>query len=230
MPSEIARTLHVDIETVKTWCYVFSEYLSQGANPPKGISRVFTLDDLRIFAYISTLWEDDPDIPNIKMGLNGGNHHEEVFDDLIAQATPIFKDISGMRDGENSGMIFIPCSEYADMYQLACSYKLAGDMLIENAHTNNQSSELIAPILYCYRHSLELYLKATKSDRKGGHSIDVLLRAFKRMMSDKFSASTPDWFDNALKVFHDFDPMGTSFRYGSVEYQEIYIELNHLKK
>jgi endo-1,4-beta-D-glucanase Y len=49
-------------DTTKKWAYIFSDYLSAGANPEKGTPRQFTIDDVRVFAYILMYWEDDPDM------------------------------------------------------------------------------------------------------------------------------------------------------------------------
>lgn len=229
-PSEIARILHVEIEIVKKWSFVFADYLSKEANPPKGIPRKFTTQDLRVFAYVMTEWEDDPDIACIEIGLNSNQHYEDVFDEVVKQALPIFMDTSVIEDGENIGMIFTPASEFGDTYELARSYKLAGDTLVDTALKEDMQQELICPILYNYRHAVELSLKATKNNRKGGHDLTVLLLEFKAMMKTEFNTEPPDWFDNVIKVLIDFDDRaGTLFRYGSSKYYEVYIDLYHLK-
>lgn len=229
-PSEIARILHVEIEIVKKWSFVFADYLSKEANPPKGIPRKFTTQDLRVFAYVMTEWEDDPDIACIEIGLNSNQHYEDVFDEVVKQALPIFMDTSVIEDGENIGMIFTPPSEFGDTYELARSYKLAGDTLVDTALKDDMQQELICPILHNYRHAIELFLKATKKNRKGGHDLIVLMLELKALMKTEFNTEPPDWFDNVIKVFNDFDDRaGTLFRYGSSKYYEVYINLYHLK-
>jgi len=69
--SEAARSLEVDRDIIKKWAYLFRDYLEPPANPRKGIPRQFSVEDLRIFAYISMFWEDDPDIESIKGILRG---------------------------------------------------------------------------------------------------------------------------------------------------------------
>lgn len=231
-PADIARILQVEVDVVKTWSLVFAEYLSRDANPGKGIPRRFSSDDLRVFAYVMTQWEADPDIVCIKIGLNRNNHYEEIFDQLIAEATPIFMDTSMIRDGENIGMIFSPLSKLADTFSLACSFKQAGDALVEVALRDERENDLICPILYNYRHSVELFLKATKHNRKGGHDLTVLLQEFRELMKSEFKSEPPEWFDGIIHVFNEFDPEGTSFRYGasSNKYYEVYIELGHLRR
>jgi hypothetical protein len=85
--SEVAQILKVDRELIKIWSYTFSEYLGKEANPAKGVPRRFTLEDIRILAYVSLDWEDSSDIEAIKIGLNSGGHFEDVFDELIQETT-----------------------------------------------------------------------------------------------------------------------------------------------
>lgn len=45
-PAEAARKLGVNTELIKKWAYIFKEYLGESANPAKGISRYFSIDDI----------------------------------------------------------------------------------------------------------------------------------------------------------------------------------------
>jgi hypothetical protein len=44
--SDVAKLLNVERKLIKDWAYHFSDYLNSKANPPKGIEREFTTDDL----------------------------------------------------------------------------------------------------------------------------------------------------------------------------------------
>src|SRR5260221_10763389 len=90
--SEAARIFKVDRDLVKTWAYHFSDYLGPRANPPKGLPRQFSVEDLRVLAYVSMYWEDQPDLEYIKIGLNRENHFEEPYDDLVRSVTPLFQE------------------------------------------------------------------------------------------------------------------------------------------
>ena len=86
--SETARIFEVDRNLVKTWAYHFSDYLGSGANPGKGLPRQFSADDLRVLAFISMYWEDQPDLEYIKIagpaGFCGGvkSLKNQVFEKL----------------------------------------------------------------------------------------------------------------------------------------------------
>jgi hypothetical protein len=60
--SEVARVFNEDRDVVKKWAYKFADYVSQKGNPPTGTPREICLDDIRVFAYVYTLWEDEPDL------------------------------------------------------------------------------------------------------------------------------------------------------------------------
>lgn len=50
---DVQRTYDVSAETVRTWSDEFREYLSDGANPGTGKHRLFTEDDLSVFALVA---------------------------------------------------------------------------------------------------------------------------------------------------------------------------------
>ena len=90
--SEAAKILGVDALQVKRWTSVFKDYLSASANPPKGKARMFSDDDLLVLCYAGHEWEDQPDIEAIKIGLNLGNHHEDVFVQHLYLHTPLLQE------------------------------------------------------------------------------------------------------------------------------------------
>ena len=92
--AEVARIFDVDKDIVKSWTFHFSEYLSSQANPEKGISRLFSIEDIRVLAYVYMYWEDEPDFENIRYGLNSNSHWDnELIDNTILSVVPIFREI-----------------------------------------------------------------------------------------------------------------------------------------
>lgn len=230
--AEIAGILQVEKELVKTWSYKFSSYLSSSANPRKGMPRIFELQDLRVMAYILMYWEDEPDIEFIKIGLNSRNHYEiDSIDNLISQITPLFTEPpEDMDETWKHGIIFRGLAEVADMFELAKSYKLAGDRLIDIALANEEGRELFYPAIYNYRHATELYLKAIAGKHKRSHNLLYLFDRLKQKIKTDFNESIPEWFENIIIAFNDFDPEGTSFRYGGgFKMDEMFADFNQLK-
>ena len=62
------------------------------------------------------------------------------------------------------------------------------------------------------------------------HDLLWLLSEFKSLVKEKIGAATPEWFEDLILAFNDFDPNGTTFRYGgSVESDGVFIDLAHLE-
>jgi len=228
--SEVAQMLQVHREVVKTWAYKFSEYLAPRANPPKGQVREFSLDDIRVFAYVSFYWEDDPDIENIRYGLNSRSHYEYPYNEFIFEATPLFRELPEDIDENWKGVVFGGEFELGDTFTIADSYKLAGDKLVDVAYKNDEERELFCPAIYNYRHATELYLKAIVGKQKS-HDLLWFLGKLKALLKAEFNAITPEWFDNVIKVFNDFDPYGIAFRYGDISCGDyMYVDMLHVKR
>jgi len=232
--SEVARLLNVDRDHIKTWTSLFRDYLKGPANPPKGTPRQFCTDDLRVLAYVSMYWEDEPDVESIKHGLNSEDHFEDPYNNFITTVAPLFREPPEELD-ENwrHGAVIGGWAEFGDMFALADSYKLAGDMLVDAALTGDEAYELICPVVYNYRHATELYIKATIPSKKKNHDLLWLLQEFKKSLKSEFGAVLPGWFENVILAFNDFDPNGTTFRYGGFtcfcRYGEVWVDIAHMK-
>ncbi len=228
--SETARLLDVDRETLKTWAYVFSDYLSSEANPGKEKVRQFLLSDIRVFAYVLMYWEDEPDIENIKYGLNSNSHFEyETIDYFITGATPLFTDIPEGIDETWRGVVFGGEFELGDLFATADSFKLAADSLVEIGHKNDEESELFQPAIYNYRHATELYIKAIIGEEIN-HNLHDLMQKLKSILKTEFNSVLPEWFENIIEAFDYSDPNGTAFRYGiTVPKNELYVDMKHVK-
>ncbi|MDO3641353.1 HEPN domain-containing protein [Mucilaginibacter sp. L3T2-6] len=230
--ADAARLFKVDKDIVKKWCYYFSEYLSKNANPTKGTPREFNLEDIRIFGYILQYWEDEPDFENIKYGLNSNSHHDDfLIDEFILLNTPfVIEPPEDIDESWKHGILFVGLSEFADTFFLAKSYKLAGDRLIEASLENEERLNLYPAAIFNYRHAVELYIKAVLGSHLQTHNLLTLLEKLKDYLKKEFNASLPEWLGNIVITFHDFDPYGTTLRYGgNPTMEEVFINFNHLK-
>ncbi len=119
-----------------------------------------------------------------------------------------------------------------DTFGLAESYKLAGDMLVDAALSTTETYELIYPVIYNYRHATELYLKDAVQPKKLDHNLVWLLQEFKMQLTTEFNAALPQWFENIVLAFDDFDPGSIAFRYGGASFtkqDEVWVDLPHMK-
>jgi hypothetical protein len=238
--SEIARLLDIDRDLVKVWSYRFREHLSSGANPDKGGARRFSLTDLRVFLYVYSLWEAEPDFECINIGLNRGLHLDDEYDDVLASVIPIFAEPPENLDESFRGGALVGgmAAGAFETFSLADSYKLAGDVLVDAALSTDGANDMIYPILFNYRHATELYLKAIGAPTKVGHSLTPLLDALRSLLRRDHSAEIPDWFEKVVKAFDEFDPGSTYFRYsqlclkptGSGGGDEAWVDLSNLKR
>lgn len=228
--AEVANILKEDGKTIKDWSYHFAEYLSRTANPSKGEQRSYSLEDVRVFAYVQLYWEDNPDIDNIKYGLNSGSHYEiELIDNLLQEITPIF---SEHQDDINiqSSVIFGGMAPLGDILSLANAFKESGDMLVASFLNDLDAYKYISPILYQYRHAIELYLKYAVVTDDRTHNLLKLYSKFKGRIKDEFGEDIPSWFENIILAFDGIDKNGTVFRYGEeIRCDETLVDLRHIQ-
>lgn len=232
--SDVARLFRVDRNTVKKWCYEFSDYLSASATPSKGQARVFTEANIRVFALVYYYWEDEPDYEYIRILLNLEHHLEDMFVEFAYLNTPIFQEPPEELDGTWTHGILINGMSLRRPLDIARAYKTAGDALVEQALSNYPPYGLDYPIFFTYRHAIELYLKIivgyVLDSEKEPHSLERL----KRKLKEKFDVSLPDWMEARITDFHQIDPKSTTFRYAEdmpneAKGGELWINLHQLK-
>jgi hypothetical protein len=228
--AETARILETDIDTVKKWCYLFQRYLSPQANPARCSSRIFTIEDIRVFCYVYMYWEEDPDIECIKIGLNSNSQYDNLLiDNTIMSITPLFIPIPTDIDESWRGVVFGGEFELGDLFDSANSFKLAGDRLIEVGLKNYEQRELFQPAMYCYRHSLELYIKSIVGEEMN-HDLKYLFSKLIIFVKLNWSQVLPQWLHQVINSFDSVDPQSTGFRYGTnLSSEELYADLSYIK-
>ena len=99
---------------------------------------------------------------------------------------------------------------------MALAYKSAADILVQEALNRDETSwEIAAPIMYLYRHSLELSLKwATQSNAKSHNLEGMIKRANKRAKQQTGKALDPAVIER-MQEFSEFDKKGFAFRYAN---------------
>jgi hypothetical protein len=229
--AETARMFDVDRQTIKTWAYIFAEYLSSGANAGKGLVRQFTIEDVRVFAYVLMYWEESPDIDYIKIGLTSRSQYDyDNIDEFITGLLPLFRDMPEDIDETWRGIVFGGEFELGDLFSMADSFRLAGDRLVNIAWGNHEERELFQPAIYNYRHATELYIKAVIGEEIN-HDLYGLFEKLKANLKAEFDTIPPEWFENIITAFHESDPKGTTFRYGDLlSKNELFVDIIHVKK
>ena len=228
--SQAARILGVDIPQVKKWAWHFKEQLSQQANPPKGSSRAFTDSDIMALAYVVMHWDENPDIEDIKIGLNREEHFEETYRKFIYQATPILQEPPDDLDETWRHGILLNGGGVDGYLELARSYKQSADALLEAALESGEPRDWGHPVLFAYRHSLELYLKIIGRMEEFIHSLGECVRRIEKRYRRRISSPVREW----IIEFDSIDPIGTAFRYaddqaGTLKYAEVWVDFAQLK-
>lgn len=100
-------------------------------------------------------------------------------------------------------------------------------------------AQLAHPVLYLYRHSVELFLKAAVGSAAKTHDLAGLAGQFRALIKAEFKADLPAWIDGRIKELAAIDPNSTSFRYSETWNKtakkdvplegEFHVDLAHLR-
>lgn len=100
---------------------------------------------------------------------------------------------------------------------MALAYKSAADILVQKALNRDETSwEIAAPIMYLYRHSLELSLKwATQSNAKS-HDLEGMIEQANERAKQHTGAALHPAVIERMQEFSEYDKKGFAFRYANV--------------
>jgi hypothetical protein len=228
--SEIARVLGVECHHVEKWAVLFDEYLSEEAKPADGRPRCFSDLDFLVFAYVSTLWEDEPDLECIKIGLNREDHLEEKFYECLYLNSAILQELpEGLDETWRHGVLRVG-GHGQERFELARNYRYVAEKMLDHALQNDEARHWLCPVLFAYRHTLELYLKTIGDINEHTHSLSKCAALVEKLHGQKFHPRAKSWIEELDKI----DPHpGTTFRYEGdqkqQDYQEYWVDLRQFK-
>ncbi|EFK09655.1 conserved hypothetical protein [delta proteobacterium NaphS2] len=217
--AETARILEIDIRQLKTWAYQFRDNLSASANPEKGTPRIFTVEDLLVLLYVGHFWEDEPDVEAIVAGLNSEYHLEDIYVHTLWNHTPLIQDDvpENLDEPSRHGLLISP-RIHLKQIEIARSYHRAANALWDKANDSGFPMTDCYPVLFAYRHALELYLKmlgkaGKELDHNLGkeldHNLKACMEAVEKHYDKKVSPLTKEW----IMTLHQMDETGWHFRY-----------------
>ena len=126
-------------------------------------------------------------------------------------------------------------SGYSDE-SLAPAYFSAGAALIDHVlEGDERGQDFVCPILYLYRHGIELYLKVIVQPSVRNHGLGSLLEGFCRHVRERYKEDVPAWVTRPITELAKFDP-ASDFRYGRSRSQrlanegEFWVDLKALKR
>jgi hypothetical protein len=127
-----------------------------------------------------------------------------------------------------------------DPIDVARAFRYAGARLLKTALQLRESSEAAYPILFNYRHALELYLKAI-IPAQHKHRLDVLASHLRPLLTGRYPPDQIEILIERIEEFHRIDPSSTVFRYadtpdetyehsnGPLPDPEIWVDFRHLQ-
>ena len=128
-----------------------------------------------------------------------------------------------------------------NMFELSREYYIAAELLVDSIQRGDVLDYDIAnPVLFLYRHAIELLLKSIIGGELRTHGLDALTSKFEEFTSKCYGQQVPPWIVRRIKEVAKIDPGSTAFRYTenwdkeqkrfvSVD-GEVYVSLPHLQK
>lgn len=229
--SQTANVLGVDVQQVKTWAWRFREHLSSRANPSKGRRREFSDSDVLALMHVCMHWEDNPDLENIEAGLNCHDHYDnDRYIQMLYTHTPLLQEPPEDLDETWRHGIFLNGGGVGEFLELARSYKQSADTLLGSALKSGEPRNWGYPVLFAYRHALELYLKIIGDIQEPIHNLEKCIQRVENRHGQKIPAPIRDWIIELDKL----DPRGTAFRYaddeaGTLRYAEYWVDFMQFK-
>jgi len=228
--SQTARILGADIAQVKKWAWLFKDHLSTGANPAKGRQRLFTDADVLALMFVVMHWEDDPDMENIRIGLNTDSHFEDYYREMLYRHTPLLQEPPGDLDETWTHGILLNGGSVNEFLELARNYRQSAETMLDSALKSGEPRDWAYPVIYAYRHTLELYLKIIGEIEEATHSLSDCVRLIEKSYRQKLGSPVREW----IMELDAIDPMGTAFRYADDEertlsYAEFWLDFVHFR-
>ncbi|MBF0457631.1 MAG: nucleotidyltransferase domain-containing protein [Nitrospirae bacterium] len=128
--------------------------------------------------------------------------------------TPVFQDIPDSIDETwRHGALIGAMAELQTNIDIARAYKIAGDILVARNAKEAEAYEFVYPLLFLYRHSIELYLKSLPLGGKYSHDITKLIPAFEEFVLNEYKQAVPPRVKSWMLEFAMMDPNSTTFRY-----------------
>jgi hypothetical protein len=175
-------------------------------------------------------WEENPDIEEIQIGLSRGDHYEIQYRELLYQASPILQEPPDDLDETWRHGILLNGGSVGGYLELARSYKQSAEALLEAALESGEPLDWGFPVLFAYRHSLELYLKIIGRMEEFEHSLRKCVWQIEKRYRRRIGSPVREW----IIEFDKIDPKSTAFRYAddqaaTLRGAEFWVDFVHLK-
>jgi hypothetical protein len=176
-------------------------------------------------------WEEHPDIENIRAGFDcDGNYEDPRYLEFLYSNTPILQDPPEDLDETWRHGVFLNGGGVNQYLELARSYRQSADALLDSALKSGEPRDWGYPVLFAYRHALELYLKIVGGTEEPTHSLEACVHRIEHRLGRRVGSPTREW----IIEFDKIDPYGTTFRYaddkaGTLAYAEYCVDFLQLR-
>lgn len=137
---------------------------------------------------------------------------------------PLFRDPGedDQRDDAYSGPFgfLIGGLTASERVELAEQYLMAANLLVESIRKQEVADfEIAYPVLFLYRHALEVLIKHLIGSDVNHHRLDALADDLVRFARDQHGEQVPSWIVSRLREIAQIDPTSQAFRYGEDRYE-----------
>ena len=113
---------------------------------------------------------------------------------------------------------------------LARDYRESADALLDSALKSGEPRDQGYPVLFAYRHALELYLKIIGDIDEHTHSLKECVRLLEKRHGERIPSPAREW----IIELDEIDPAGTAFRYadeqvGTMKCEEYWLDFVQFK-
>lgn len=160
--------------------------------------------------------------------------HRPIFEepDHLHERTDEWSEPKGFMVGGMANMSF----QHLGQQYFDAAHALVDHILNKDHHPDYRLSN---PVLYLYRHSIELFLKAILAGAAKTHSLETLVDEYREFIKAEFDADVPQWIITRMTELAEIDPNSTAFRYNKVYDRatktdnpvagEYFVDLHHLR-
>jgi len=131
----------------------------------------------------------------------------------------------------NSGFLIGGMIDLQSLFDLALHYKTSADELVRIAIDLGDGNYIFGyPVLFLYRHSIELALKSLYDKPYDRHNYEHLMDHLRKIAKERFNEEVPKWFNSWFVQLNKIDPNSEAFRYGEVIGGEYWVSFLELKE
>ncbi len=228
--SDIKNLFEISEENITKWLNDFRDYFSEYA---KREDPLFMPNDIKLLIIMNST----EDFEDIEHNITSDGWIDYASNEYRSLA-PFYKHLDDMIDPEVIAERLHSLEKiqadsvmtYAKIYRRA-TQKLLNIVIEEHDDPfyYHRENHLIYPVVYLFRHTMELYLKGTAQRVKAGRIIGHTLEDIINKIETSANRKIPKWVKNQLLYLDSFDKEATVFRYpDEQDFYEYVVDLNQL--